>query len=442
MSYWNKVMFVGAAVCLLLADTACTEASYVVGWKNQMGTAEADYPYNVAADSNGHIYMAGVTGGGLDGPSLGGADAFLARFAPDGSHVWTRQLGTPSKDVAYTMDVAPDGGGDAYIAGSTNGSLNGPNAGGRDIFVSKYNAAGSLLWTAQDGTSRDERAVDCAVDNSGNVFVTGYTEGDLEGVNAGGEDMFLQKYAPNGSLLWTVQTGTSGDDTAIGCAVDSSGNVLLTGRTQRALGGPSLGSVDAFVLKYDTDGNEIWTTHVGGSGQDWGYGIATDGSGNVYVGGGTTGNIAGSHGQDDAFLCKLSNADGSLIWSRQLGTSSNDWGYDVAVDRDGNVFIGGGFRHNHFAVPRLGDVFVAKYTAAGLKQWTAEFDASYYDYLWGLTTDGNGNVIAGGMTNGPLGGPHAGGADAFIFQLNVPEPATLSLLAPGGLTLIRRRRVK
>jgi hypothetical protein len=87
-------------------------------------------------------------------------------------------------------------------------------------------------------------------------------------------------------------------------------------------------------------------------------------------------------------------------------------------------------------------VFVAKYTAAGLKQWTAEFDASYYDYLWGLTTDGNGNVIAGGMTNGPLGGPHAGGADAFIFQLNVPEPATLSLLAPGGLTLIRRRRVK
>ncbi len=442
MSHWNKIMFVGATVCLLLANTACTEASYVVGWKNQIGTTEIEYPYGLGADANGHIYMAGVTNGGLDGPPLGDWDAFLARFAPDGSHIWTRQLGTPSKDVAYTMGVAPDGGGDVCIAGSTNGSLNGPNAGGRDIFVSKYNAGGSLLWTAQNGTTRDDRAGACAVDSSGNVFVAGNTFGDLEGLNAGGEDVFLQKYSPSGALLWTVQTGTSGDESAGDCAIDSSGNVVLTGRTQRDLGGPSLGSVDAFVLKYDTDGNEIWTTHVGGAGQDSGYAIATDGNGSLYVAGGTTGDIAGSHGQDDAFLCKLRNADGSLIWARQLGTNSNDWGYDVAVDRDGNVFIGGGFRHNHFAVPRLGDVFIAKYTPYGLTQWTAEFDASDYDYLWGLTTDGNGNVIAAGWTEGPLGGPHAGSVDAFILQLNVPEPATLSLLAPGGLTLIRRRRVK
>jgi hypothetical protein len=133
-------------------------------------------------DDSGNVYIAGLIQEG---------DAFISKYQDTGDLLWTRQLGTPQYDQAY--EVSTDGLGNVYIAGRTDGSLGGPNAGGRDAFVSKYNNAGDLLWTKQFGTEEWDFNLGISADEIGNVFVSGYTNGSLGGPNAGGTDGFVVK---------------------------------------------------------------------------------------------------------------------------------------------------------------------------------------------------------------------------------------------------------
>ena len=123
---------------------------------------------------------------------------------------WTRQLGTSSTD--RSNGVSADGLGNVYISGCTDGSLGGPNAGGDDAFVSKYDAAGTLQWTRQLGTSSTDLSHGVSADGLGNVYISGYTDGSLGGPNAGSYDAFVSKYDAAGTLQWTRQLGTSATD--------------------------------------------------------------------------------------------------------------------------------------------------------------------------------------------------------------------------------------
>jgi hypothetical protein len=255
-----------------------------------------------------------------------------------------RQFGTSSTD--WGADIAVDGSGNVYVTGGTKGRLDGnPSAGGADIFVVKYSSDGVKQWTRQFGTSGDDAGNGIAVDGSGNVYVTGGTKGRLDGnPSAGGADIFVVKYSSDGVKQWTRQFGTSGDDAGYGIAVDGSGNVYVTGGTKGRLdGNPSAGGADIFVVKYSSDGVKQWTRQFGTSGDDAGYGIAVDGSGNVYVTGGTKGRLDGNPSMDsfDIFVAKYSGT-GRRQWVRQFGTSSTDWGADIAVDGSGNVYVTGG----------------------------------------------------------------------------------------------------
>jgi hypothetical protein len=159
----------------------------------------------------------------------------VVKYNSSGTKQWTKQLGSSSSDVAY--GVAVDSSGNVYAAGSTQGALDGSNAGVNDLFVVKYNSSGTKQWTKQLGTSGEDFAYGVAVDSSGNVYVTGYTEGALDGSNAGGRDLFVVKYNSSGTKQWTKQLGTSSGDAAFGVAVDSSGNVYAAGYTDGALDG-------------------------------------------------------------------------------------------------------------------------------------------------------------------------------------------------------------
>ena len=110
-------------------------------------------------------------------------------------------------------------------------------------------------WTKQIGTSSSDRGEDVAVDSSGNVYVTGQTDGALTGTNAGDYDIFLTKYNSSGDQQWMRQTGASSSDQGHGVAVDSSGNAYVTGYTDSSLTGSNAGDYDIFLLKYDTNGN-------------------------------------------------------------------------------------------------------------------------------------------------------------------------------------------
>ena len=221
-------------------------------WTRQLGTANDDWGYGVATDSSGNIYVTGWTSGGLDGNTNAGyADIFLTKYDTNGNRIWTKQLGTANSDVG--SGVATDGSGNIYVTGDTSGGLDGnTNAGYADIFLIKYDTNGNRIWTRQLGTAGWDEGGGVATDSSGNIYVTGWTDGGLDGnTNAGGWDIFLIKYDTNGNKLWTRQLGTASDDGGYGVATDGSGNIYVTGYTDGGLdGNTNAGGYDIFLTKY------------------------------------------------------------------------------------------------------------------------------------------------------------------------------------------------
>ncbi|MCH8271290.1 MAG: hypothetical protein IH985_08805 [Planctomycetes bacterium] len=161
-------------------------------WIRQFGTSTWDVANALAPDGAGGVLVAGYTSGSLGGPNAGSADAFLARYDNAGNQLWIRQFGTSQYDEARAL--APDGEGGVIVAGFTYGSLGGPNAGRLDAFLARYDSAGQRLWIDQLGTSSAEQARALASDGAGGVMVAGETWGSLGGPNAGGADVFLARY--------------------------------------------------------------------------------------------------------------------------------------------------------------------------------------------------------------------------------------------------------
>jgi uncharacterized protein (UPF0548 family) len=182
-------------------------------------------------------------------------DIFLVKYDPSGTKQWTRQLGSANEDFATSLAV--DSSGNAYVTGFTYGGLDGnTKVGVFDMFLVKYDPSGSKQWLRQLGSGNYDVGYGVAVESNGNVYVTGYTYGGLDGnTNAGNEDMFLVKYDPSGTKQWLRQMGTSQDDGGHGVAVDGSGNVYVTGYTYGGLdGNTNAGGSDMFLVKYDSSG--------------------------------------------------------------------------------------------------------------------------------------------------------------------------------------------
>jgi hypothetical protein len=283
----------------------------------------------IAIDNiSGNIYVTGTDN----------SDAYLMKYNSSGSLIWAKWLNITSEDVAE--GVATDGSGNIYITGYiyTDSSY-------EDIFLSKYDTNGNLKWTRQLGTIDFERAHAVATDISGNIYITGYTESGLDG-NPNNDglyyDIFLTKYDTNGNKIWTKQLGTSADDEAYSITTDSYGNIYVTGRTWGSLGGTNAGNVDIFLAKYDASGGIIWIKQLGTNGNDEGRGIVVDSSGNIYITGETSGNLDGNvnAGIFDAFLSKY-DTNGNKLWTKLIGTNADDEGRGIAVDTFGNIYITG-----------------------------------------------------------------------------------------------------
>jgi len=160
------------------------------------------------------------------------------------------------------------------------------NAGDTDAFLTKFDGNGNEVWTTRIGTNCGDAGVGVATDKAGNVYVTGSTEGDLGGTNAGKSDAFLSKLDPSGDEVWTRQIGTSTHEQSKSVAVDASDNVYISGWTYGDLGGPGEGPCDVFLAKFGSDGNELWTTQIGTVRNDRSASVAVDAAGNVYISGG------------------------------------------------------------------------------------------------------------------------------------------------------------
>lgn len=359
-----------------------------------------------------------------------GGDLFVVKYDSAGVRQWTRQLGTArANDAATAAAITADSEGNVYVTGSTTGDLDGnANAGlpgSSDLFVVKYDGAGVKQWTRQLGTPVDDFAAGIVADTRGNVYVTGRTFGGLDGntpAGLSGSDLFVVKYDSAGTKQWTRQFGSGGDDEGDGIAADAQGNVYVAGSTRGGVldGNVNAGSFDLFVVKYDPAGTRLWTREIGTAAADLATGIATDGQGNVYVTGRTQGGLDGNTnaGPDDLFVVKYDSA-GTKQWTRELGTSGDDVATGIAADAQGNVYVSGHTRGNLDGNTSAGgfDSFVVKYDSAGRKQWTRQFGSTADDIATAIAVDAQGRVYVTGFTQGGLNGNlNAGLDDAFVVR--------------------------
>lgn len=324
------------------------------------------------------------------------------------SFSWLNQFGTNAQEMDGR--VAADSMGNVYIVGNTGGTLPGQTAfGGTDAYIRKYDALGNELWTRQCGTTANDRAFGVTRDHEENVYVVGYTLGIFPGQTQSGYiDAFIKKYDNNGNELWTRQFGTSEDAVAYGVAVDGNGNVYAVGKTWGVFPGQtSSGEMDAFIRKYDGLGNEIWTRQFGTSLSDIGMDIATDQTGKIYV--------AGTEG-DDIFIRKFDGA-GQQLWARQFGTSAEDIAYGITVDNSGYAFIAGATSGSFPGQGSSGgkDAFICKYNQAGAKLWVRQFGTNLDDDAFAITTDNMDHLYIVGYTMGAFPGETSSGSiDAFL----------------------------
>ncbi|MDW8308677.1 MAG: SBBP repeat-containing protein, partial [Verrucomicrobiales bacterium] len=265
--------------------------------------------------------------------------------------------------------VTTDRFGNIYFAGYVRGNFHGiPRVGAADIVISKYNAAGTRQWSALFGAVEIDEPFGIACDNDGNVFVTGWTDGSIEGnPYLGNGDNVLAKYDANGNRLWLRVWGTANKDTGYSVACDASGNVYVSGYSTGPLYGSALGERDVFLAKYDPNGNLLWGKKIGTAGHDQGWANAVDPAGNIYVAGQCSGSLDGNtyFGMDDIFLSKYTPA-GVRLWTVQYGTTDSDWADGMAVATNGTAYVVGSTvgSLDGIANQGLNDAFISKFVPA------------------------------------------------------------------------------
>ena len=223
-----------------------------VGVDDIPGTIEDfDESYGVAVSDDGHVYATGWTLGDLAAENAGLYDVWLGQFdGDDGELNWLQQLGTPDYEWSWAVDT--DSEGNAYATGWTLGDLGGENAGSYDVWLAKYDEQGNQQWLRQFGTSGDEAAFDINIDSDDNIFLTGYTNSDLGGENAGSFDAWVAQYDTDGNQLDIEQFGTPDFDQAYGITTNSAGNVTFTGVTDGSFGELNAGSFDIWLASLDS----------------------------------------------------------------------------------------------------------------------------------------------------------------------------------------------
>jgi len=336
------------------------------------------------------------------------------------SFEWAKRAGLYAFDLGY--GVGADNAGNVYIAGKyeMNAYFGGKYvscAGNHDVYLAKYSSSGVFQWVRTAGGKWGDYAHAMVVDGAGNSYLTGEMEvtskfGSVSLTSNGGNDIFVAKYDTHGNLLWAKRAGGSGSDQGLGISL-SQGSVYVTGKIQgkASFSGTTItssGDDDIFIARYTTDGVFQWVKRAGGSGEDEGFAVSNDPSGNVYVTGHFSGSASfsgtwlSSKGGSDVFIAKYNSA-GALLWLKKTGGSANDAGNAIKVDKAGRVFVTGGFRYTSLfgsisltASGGNSDIFIACYDASGNAMWAKKAGGGDNDSGRGIAVDGSSNIFITG----------------------------------------------
>jgi hypothetical protein len=382
---------------------------------------------------------------------------------------WAKGIGGASNDIGNS--IAIDAAENIYATGSFSGTVDfDPNAGiynlisigSGDIFISKMDALGNLIWAKSLGATSYNSGQAVALDAFGNLYVTGYFQGTTDfnpgtgtfnmtsTASPGSVSTFILKLDVAGNFVWAKQI--QGQGTAV--ATDDAGNVYTTGAYYNTVDfdpGAGIfnltasGGRDIFISKLDGLGNFVWAKSMGGSVLfDESYSIFIDTNNNVY----STGTFAGtvdfnpgtgifnltSGGANDVFISKL-DAAGDFVWAKSFGGTVADQGNSITVDVAGNVYTTGMFKGSADFDPGVGtvyltpvgehDAFISKLDASGNFVWAKNFGSSFYDEGSSITIDSFGDIYISGLFQGITDfDPNSGiynltpsGQDVYILKL-------------------------
>jgi uncharacterized delta-60 repeat protein len=350
-----------------------------------LNKGEPDFATALAVDEDGNVHLTG----GITRNNTG-LDYTTYKYDEDGDREWKKTYSGPGIGPDQASAITLDAQGNVYVTGRSWGS------GTRDDYATiKYDHDGDTKWIRRyngPGNGLDQ-ATAIAVDENGNVFVTGWSTG-----SGTGRDYATIKYDKDGNTLWVRRYNGPGNaldldlDEATAIAVDENGNVYVTGQSR------NIGTFgDYATIKYDADGNELWVARYNGPGNfsDIPNALAVDASGNVYV----TGQISGELQNNDYTTIKY-DANGNELWVARYNGPGNsfDAANDLVVDSLGNVYVtgvsdGGGTSFDYATI---------KYNAAGVQQWMARYNGSgnSSDLANAIALDENGDVYVTGGSRG------------------------------------------
>ncbi len=446
-------------------------------WGTYFGN-DNNYGRAVIADHSGNVYFTGNT---TDPSGISDSnDVFIAKFNSSGSRLWTIYYGKNYDNIGTGISL--DSSGNIYITGwtgdsngiATSGSYQTSyGGGGGDAFLAKFSNSGSLLWGTYYGGDGQDEGNGISIDGLGDIYITGFTN-SASGIATSGayqtshsgatglsNEAFLAKFSSSGSLLWgTYYAGIESWGSSV--AADAFGNVCITGWTNSDVDVASAGAYqtiyggaynDAFLARFNSSGNLLWSTYYGGGNSDGGWNVSIDNLGYIYMSGNTTSDSGiatnGSYqasmgGVEDAFLAKFSSS-GNLIWATYFGGSGTDEAFGLSIDPSGNVFISGFTSStNNIATSDAyrtsngggDDAFLAKFNSYGNLTWATYYGGTGYDYAYGVSADVSGNIFIAGVTSSRNGiaTPGAyqtsygvGTDDAFLAKFNSRPPDNIGI---------------
>ncbi len=399
-------------------------------WATLYGGNGIDGPMSIDTDNNGNLFVTGYLG----------STNFPVQTAGNSSN--------------FPVQTA---GGSTYYQPVRAGSY--------DIFILKFSNAGTRLWATHYGGTGQESGYFICTDAADNIFVTGYTTStDLpipgagivfQPANAGNVDLFILKFDNLGNRLWATYYGGTDSDAGYSITTDPAGNVYVTGHTYSTdlpvqttgtfFQFANAGGIDAFILKFDNLGNRIWATYYGDTGSDYGFSLATDAAGNVFVAGQTNSSNfplqnsgtffqPANAGFGDAFILKFNNAN-TRQWATYYGGSDDEpffYTYDnLVIDECSNVYLSfttrssnlpvqlscdAGYNDNSFnGGPGGTDIALVVFNNTGAILWTTYLGGDGVDFREALALDPNNNLFVAGewaiptsMGTYPLTDPGAG----------------------------------
>lgn len=425
-------------ITILVAFLLC-ENGFVLAqdylWAKSVGGPSVDGASSVSTDARGSVYMTGnftspilnfgsysLTKAGITGNS---DDIFISKYDAAGNLLWAKTVSGIGIDNGKS--VSTDASGNVYITGFFRSpdiafdstTLTNSRFGTDDIFIAKYDSAGNVLWAKAIGGTSEDRGQCVSTDPYGNVYITGYftsptiTFGSTNLTNAGSIDIFLTKYDSAGNVLWAKSVGGPNSDNSQGVSTDASGNVYITGSFHSrtiTFDSTTLTNAGIFIAKYDSSGNMLWAkSSAAGNNTDIGQSISTDTRGNVYI----TGYFASptitfssttltNKGNMDIFIAKYDRS-GNMLWAKSAGGPNYDYGNCISTDTSGNVYITGSFhsRAINFGPTTLtnagsNDIFIVKYDTNGNVLWAKSTGGTESEGGSSVSTNKCGNVIMSG----------------------------------------------